>query len=206
MIQRKGVQKRKGRGERRGRYADNGKQRTLDSLKVVKNASVAFSIAARQAERGLRFLAGQFYCRCLTTNAAEPLALQPTESAYVSSKPWRVMGRASGWGTERGAEEGTFDRSFESFPLPPFFSTPLPAIFLSSVSLWFWLSLSMVWICARLCISPSFFPSSNEIEGSSFVSTRESASYIPRVTRRGLTLLLLISSRLFRARALPAYE
>lgn len=114
---------------------ENGER--LDSLKVVKNASVAFSIAARQAERGLRFLAGQFYCRCLTTNAAEPLALQPTESAYVSSKPWRVMGRASGWGTERGAEEGTFDRSFESFPLPPFFSTPLPAIFLSSVSLWF---------------------------------------------------------------------
>lgn len=137
MIQRKGVRKRKGRGGgKRGRYADNGKRRTLDSLKVVKNASVAFSIAARQAERGLRFLAGQFYCRCLTTNAAEPLALQPTESAYVSSKPWRVMGRASGWGT-RGAEEGTFDRSFESFPLPPFFSTPLPAIFLSSVSLWF---------------------------------------------------------------------
>lgn len=73
-------------------------------------------------ERGLRFLAGQFYCRCLTTNAAEPLALQPTESAYVSSKPWRVMGRASWWG-ERDEEarrwgDATFDR--ESFRVSSF--------------------------------------------------------------------------------------
>lgn len=151
MIQRKGVRKRKGRGGRRGRYADNGKRRTLDSLKVVKNASVAFSIAARQAERGLRFLAGQFYCRCLTTNAAEPLALQPTESAYVSSKPWRVMGRASGWGTERG---GNVRSQFRVFPPPSFLfdssSSDLPLLRLFMV-----LTLSLYGLDMR---APMYFP------------------------------------------------
>lgn len=144
MIQRKGVQKRKGRGERRGRYADNGKRRTLDSLKVVKNASVAFSIAARQAERGLRFLAGQFYCRCLTTNAAEPLALQPTESAYVSSKPWRVMGRASGGGRseerrrERSIAVSSLSPSLLSFRLLFQRSFSPPSLYgFDSLSLWF---------------------------------------------------------------------
>lgn len=90
-------------------------------------------------ERGLRFLAGQFYCRCLTTNAAEPLALQPTESAYVSSKPWRVMGRASWWGEgTRRRGGGAMQRSIASL------FASLPSIFLSffmvltlSLSLWF---------------------------------------------------------------------
>lgn len=91
-------------------------------------------------ERGLRFLAGQFYCQCLTTNAAEPLALQPTESAYVSSKPWRVMGRASWWGEgTRRRGGGAMQRSIASL------FASLPSIFLSFfMVLTLSLSLSMV--------------------------------------------------------------
>lgn len=134
-------------------------------------------------ERGLRFLAGQFYCRCLTTNAAEPLALQPTESAYVSSKPWRVMGRASWWG-ERDEEarrwgDATFDR--ESFRVSSFDLSLLLYGFNSlSLSLWFDGSGGY----ARAYVFPPLFffllRTRSKLEGSSFVSTRESASYIPR--------------------------
>lgn len=132
-------------------------------------------------ERGLRFLAGQFYCRCLTTNAAEPLALQPTESAYVSSKPWRVMGRASWWG-ERDEEarrwgDATFDR--ESFRVSSFDLSLLLYGF-NSLSLSLYGLMALVDMRARTYFPLFFFSSSNEIEGSSFVSTRESASYIPR--------------------------
>lgn len=131
-------------------------------------------------ERGLRFLAGQFYCQCLTTNAAEPLALQPTESAYVSSKPWRVMGRASWWGEgmrRRGG--GAMQRSIASL------FASLPSIFLSffmvlTLSLSLYGLMALVDMRARTYFPLFFFSSSNEIEGSSFVSTRESASYIPR--------------------------
>lgn len=162
-------------------------------------------------ERGLRFLAGQFYCRCLTTNAAEPLALQPTESAYVSSKPWRVMGRASWWG-ERDEEarrwgDATFDR--ESFRVSSFDLSLLLYGFNSlSLSLWFDGSGGY----ARAYVFPPLF--------FFFFFERDRSSKVPPLfphvkalriyrggnARRGLTLLLLISSRLFRARALPAYE
>lgn len=162
-------------------------------------------------ERGLRFLAGQFYCRCLTTNAAEPLALQPTESAYVSSKPWRVMGRASWWG-ERDEEarrwgDATFDR--ESFRVSSFDLSLLLYGF-NSLSLSLYGLMALVDMRARTYFPLFFF----------FFFERDRSSKVPPLfphvkalriyrggnARRGLTLLLLISSRLFRARALPAYE
>lgn len=161
-------------------------------------------------ERGLRFLAGQFYCRCLTTNAAEPLALQPTESAYVSSKPWRVMGRASWWG-ERDEEarrwgDATFDR--ESFRVSSFDLSLLLYGFNSlSLSLWFDGSGGY----ARAYVFPPLFFFFFERDRSSkvpplFPHVKALRIYRGGNARRGLTLLLLISSRLFRARALPAYE
>lgn len=161
-------------------------------------------------ERGLRFLAGQFYCQCLTTNAAEPLALQPTESAYVSSKPWRVMGRASWWG-ERDEEarrwgDATFDR--ESFRVSSFDLSLLLYGFNSlSLSLWFDGSGGY----ARAYVFPPLFFFFFERDRSSkvphlFPHVKALRIYRGGNARRGLTLLLLISSRLFRARALPAYE